>query len=149
MNDPHGLERFVEAQESVYPRVRAELETGRKRTHWMWFVFPQLRGLGESPTSRRFAIGSLAEARAYLEHPLLGPRLLECTRLVNAVEGRTLSEIFGFPDDLKFRSCMTLFAAAGGPDQALFDAALRKYCKGVPDDRTLGLLAASSRLAKG
>ncbi|HEY2590917.1 MAG TPA: DUF1810 domain-containing protein [Steroidobacteraceae bacterium] len=140
MNDLHGLERFVEAQEPVYTHVRAELEAGRKRTHWMWFVFPQLRGLGASPTSRRFAIASLAEAHAYLEHPLLGPRLLECTRLVNAVEGRTLTEIFGSPDDLKFRSCMTLFAAAGGSERALFDAALRKYCGGVSDERTLALL---------
>ena len=143
MNDPRGLERFVAAQEPVYTRVRAELEAGRKRTHWMWFIFPQLRGLGESPTSRRFAIASLAEARAYLAHPVLGPRLLECTRLVNAVEGRTLSEVFGFPDDLKFRSCMTLFAAAGGPQRALFDAALRKYCGGVSDERTLALLTSS------
>lgn len=117
MNDPHGLGRFVEAQEPVYTHVRTELEAGCKRTHWMWFVFPQLRGLGASPTSRRFAIASLAEARAYLEHPLLGPRLLECTRLVNAVEGRTLTEIFGSPDDLKFRSCVTLFAAAGGSER--------------------------------
>jgi len=143
MNDLHDLGRFVEAQEPVYAHVRTELEAGRKRTHWMWFVFPQLRGLGESPTSRRFAIASLAEARAYLEHPLLGPRLLECTRLVNAVESRSLTEIFGFPDELKFRSCMTLFAAAGGPDQALFDAALRKYCGGMPDERTLALLTPS------
>ncbi len=143
MNDPYGLERFVEAQEPVYTHVRAELEAGRKRTHWMWFVFPQLRGLGESPVSRRFAIDSLAEARAYLQHPALGPRLLECTRLVNAVEGRTLAEIFGFPDDLKFRSCMTLFAAVGGPERALFDAALRKYCGGMADERTLALLTSS------
>ncbi|HYK24681.1 MAG TPA: DUF1810 domain-containing protein [Steroidobacteraceae bacterium] len=143
MNDPHGLERFVEAQEPVYTHVRAELEAGRKRTHWMWFVFPQLRGLGESPTARRFAIASLDEARAYLAHPVLGPRLLECTRLVNGVEGRNLGEIFGYPDDLKFRSCMTLFAAAGGPDRTLFDAALRKYCGGVSDERTLALLTAS------
>jgi uncharacterized protein (DUF1810 family) len=143
MHDPHRLERFVEAQEPVYTQVRAELEAGRKRTHWMWFVFPQLRGLGESPTSRRFAIASLAEARAYLEHPLLGPRLLECTRLVNGIEGRTLTEVFGFPDDLKFRSCMTLFAAASGPERGLFDAALRKYCGGVPNERTLTLLTSS------
>lgn len=136
-----GLERYVEAQEPVYPRVRAELAAGRKRTHWMWFVFPQLRGLGESATSRHFAIDSLAEARAYLDHPSLGPRLLECTRLVDAIEGRTLAEIFGSPDDLKFRSCMTLFAAAGGPERPLFDAALRKYCGGAPDERTLALLA--------
>lgn len=141
MTDPHDLEHFVEAQEPVYAHVRAELGAGRKRTHWMWFVFPQLRGLGESPTSRRFAIASLAQARAYLAHPLLGPRLLECTRLVNGVEGRTLGEIFGFPDELKFRSCMTLFAAAAGPERTLFDAALHKYCGGEHDERTLALLA--------
>ncbi len=137
-----GLERFVEAQEPVYARVLAELAAGRKRTHWMWFVFPQICGLGESATSRHFAIDSLAEARAYLDHPVLGPRLLECTRLVNAIEGRTLVEIFGSPDDLKFRSSMTLFAAAaGGSGRALFDAALQRYCGGKPDERTIALLA--------
>jgi uncharacterized protein (DUF1810 family) len=141
MTDPFDLERFVEAQEPLYAQVRAELAAGRKRTHWMWFVFPQLRGLGESPTSRRFGIGSLAEARGYLGHPLLGPRLLECTRLVNAIEGRALEEIFGFPDELKFRSCMTLFAAAGGAHAGQFDAALHKYCGGERDARTLALLA--------
>lgn len=141
MKDFRDLERFVDAQQSIYEHARAELRSGRKRTHWMWFVFPQLGGLGESPTSRRFAIASLDEARAYLGHPVLGPRLLECTRLVNAIEGRTLGEIFGFPDDLKFRSCMTLFAAAGGAERELFEAALEKYCGGEGDKRTLALLA--------
>ena len=137
-----GLERFVAAQEPVYPRVRAELSAGEKRTHWMWFIFPQLRGLGTSATARRFALDSLAEARAYLDHPTLGPRLIECTRLVSAIEQRTLAEIFGSPDDLKFRSCMTLFAAAADPPgRALFEAALGKYCGGEPDERTLALLA--------
>jgi uncharacterized protein (DUF1810 family) len=140
MKDVGDLERFVEAQEPVYAQVRAELASGRKRTHWMWFVFPQLRGLGESPTSRHFAIASLDEARAYLGHPVLGPRLLECTRLVNAIEGRSLGEIFGFPDDLKFRSCMTLFAAAASAERAEFVAALEKYCDGELDGRTLALL---------
>lgn len=141
MKDSPDLERFVQAQGPVYAQVRAELAAGRKRTHWMWFVFPQLRGLGESPTAHRFGIASLAEARAYLDHPVLGPRLIECTRLVNAVQGRTLGEIFGFPDDLKFRSCMTLFAALGGGERAQFDAALEKYCSGERDERTLALLA--------
>lgn len=141
MKDLHDLERFVEAQEPVYEHVRAELRAGRKSTHWMWFVFPQVRGLGQSPTARRFAIASLEEARAYLDHPVLGPRLLECTRLVNAIEGRTLGEIFGYPDDLKFRSSMTLFAAVEGAGRALFDAALEKYCRGERDGRTLELLA--------
>jgi len=145
MNDPYGLERFVEAQRPVYQRVRSELGAGRKRSHWMWFVFPQLRGLGESPTARRFAIGSLDEARAYLAHPVLGSRLVECTCLVNAIEGRTLGEIFGYPDEIKFHSCMTLFGDAAGAEGAPFDAALRKYCRGEPDERTLALLA--SKLA--
>lgn len=141
MNDPYGLERFVEAQRPVYERVRSELGAGRKQSHWMWFVFPQVRGLGESPTARRFAIDSLDEARAYLAHPVLGPRLVECTRLVNAVEGRTLGEIFGYPDELKFRSCMTLFGDAAGAEGSPFDAALRKYCRGERDERTRVLLS--------
>lgn len=138
-----SIERFVAAQEPVYAQARAELRAGRKRTHWMWFVFPQMRGLGESPTSRHFGIASLDEARAYLEHPVLGPRLLECTRLTLAIEGRTLGEVFGFPDELKFRSCMTLFAAAGGAEQAVFEAALAKYCGGERDERTLALLGSA------
>ncbi len=136
MNDPYSLRRFVDAQASVYEAVRAELEAGCKRSHWMWFVFPQVSGLGSSALSRRFALSGLEEARAYLGHPLLGPRLAECTRLVNEVAGRTAAEIFGAPDDLKFRSCMTLFAQASG-HQELFEAALRKYFDGVPDERTL------------
>lgn len=135
----NDLKRFVDAQERVYPEARAELATGRKRSHWMWFIFPQLRGLGHSPTSREFGIASLEEARAYLAHPLLGARLLECTQLVAAVEGRTAREIFGSPDDLKFRSCMTLFADASDHDE-MFESALRKYYGGERDPRTLELL---------
>jgi len=133
--DPHGLQRFVDAQDAVYDEVRAELRAGRKRSHWMWFVFPQLEGLGGSPTARRYAIRSLAEARAYLAHPVLGSRLRECTRLVNAVGAQRIDDIFGYPDDLKFRSCMTLFAAAG--DDEAFRQALERHFGGSPDPLTL------------
>ena len=140
-SDPHDLQRFVDAQAPVIDRVLDELRRGRKRSHWMWFVFPQIAGLGFSATSRRYAIRSLAEARAYLAHPLLGPRLLECTRLVVAVEHRTLLEIFGDPDDAKFRSSMTLFAKAAS-DDAPFVEAVAKYCGGCFDPRTVERLAA-------
>ena len=110
--DPYNLKRFVQAQAPVYRSVVEELRGGRKRTHWMWFVFPQLRALGRSATALHYGIASLAEARAYLAHPALGPRLRDCTGLVCAAQGRTIHEIFGSPDDMKFRSCMTLFAAA-------------------------------------
>ena len=136
---PHDLQRFVDAQRAVYERVCAELRAGDKRSHWMWFIFPQLAGLGHSPMARRYAISSLAEARAYLEHPLLGARLEECTRLVNAVEGRSILQIFGPPDDMKFRSSMTLFSRATAHD-AIFREALDKYFGGEPDRRTLELL---------
>ncbi len=140
MADPFDLERFVQAQQDVMSAVKRELGTGHKRTHWMWFVFPQLRALGRSSTARRYGIGSLAEARAYLAHPALGPRLMECTALVLAVEGRTVHEIFGSPDDLKFRSSMTLFAAAD-PAAAVFTSALAKYFDGAPDPQTTELLS--------
>ena len=143
MSDPYDLQRFVDAQQAVYDTVCDELHVGRKASHWMWFVFPQLRGLGHSPTAIHYGIGSLAEARAYLRHPLLGPRLLECTRLVLQVEGRSIHDIFGAPDDLKFRSCMTLFQHAA-PDEVLFAQALRKYFDGVADARTLQALAAAA-----
>jgi uncharacterized protein (DUF1810 family) len=136
VNDPHDLQRFVDAQDPVYQQVCAELRQGRKQTHWMWFVFPQIAGLGHSPTARRFAIASLRQAQAYLEHPVLGPRLRECTRLVNHIEGRTIEQIFGSPDDLKFRSSMTLFAHAT-PDNQVFEDALRKHCGGRPDPATV------------
>jgi uncharacterized protein (DUF1810 family) len=140
MTDPFQLQRFVEAQDSCFSQVRSELAAGKKRTHWMWFVFPQVRGLGSSPTAERFAISGLDEARAYLLHPVLGERLRDCTALVNAVEGRSSGEIFGYPDDLKFHSSVTLFAQAGDDD--VFVAALRRYFDGRPDQATINLLRA-------
>ncbi len=134
--DPFDLERFVSAQAPVYRTVVEELRSGRKRGHWMWFVFPQLRGLGGSPTAVHYGIASLEEARAYLGHDLLGPRLRECARLVNAVRGRSVSEIFGSPDDLKLRSSMTLFARATD-DNEEFLALLDKYYDGQQDQLTL------------
>src|ERR1700694_888086 len=114
MEDQYNLTRFVEAQDPLFARVCAELAAGCKESHWMWFIFPQLLGLGSSPAARRYAITSVEEARAYLAHPVLGARLRECTQLVNRIEARTIEEIFGYPDHLKFRSCMTLFACAAG-----------------------------------
>ena len=140
MSDPFNLDRFVTAQDAVLAQVRIELRAGAKRTHWMWFVFPQLRGLGRSDTARRFALASLDEARAYLTHPLLGPRLIECTNLVNAVEGRSAHQIFGDPDDLKFHSSMTLFAEVEGPSERVFHKALKKYFGGKTDQATLARL---------
>jgi len=136
--DPFGLQRFVDAQMPVYETVRAELAAGRKRSHWMWFVFPQLRGLGVSSTARHYGIDSLAEARAYLAHPVLGARLRECCALMLAVPGRSAHEILGSPDDLKFRSCLTLFSLAA-PDEPVFGQALAKYYGGEADPRTLAL----------
>jgi uncharacterized protein (DUF1810 family) len=138
VKDEFDLQRFVDAQERVYGHVTAELSAGRKRSHWMWFVFPQLKGLGFSATSQRYGISGLDEARAYLDHPILGPRLRECTGLMLQIEGRSLDEILGYPDNLKFRSSMTLFSRAG--DDHRFDAAIGKYCAGEPDARTLALL---------
>jgi uncharacterized protein (DUF1810 family) len=137
--DPYRLRRFVEAQADVIDRVRAELRAGRKQSHWMWFVFPQLLGLGQSAMAVRYAIGSLDEAAACLVHPVLGPRLRECVQLVLDVEGRDAHAIFGSPDDLKFHSSMTLFAAAA-PMAPIFHAALDKYFAGEPDARTTQLL---------
>ncbi|MFI5938479.1 DUF1810 domain-containing protein [Actinoplanes sp. NPDC051494] len=134
------LERFVTAQDGgVYDRALAELRAGSKRSHWMWFVFPQLDGLGFSATARRYAISDLAEARDYLADPVLGPRLAECARALLAVEGRTASQILGYPDDLKLCSSMTLFARAAG-DPALFQAVLDRFYDGRPDPATLDLL---------
>jgi uncharacterized protein (DUF1810 family) len=138
MTDASDLQRFVEAQAPVYPRVLAELRRGQKQSHWMWFIFPQLAGLGHSPMAQRFAIRSREEALAYLGHSVLGPRLRECTALVNAVEGRTIREILGSPDDLKFRSSMTLFGTVAS-DPA-FAAAIEKFYGGMPDRKTLDLL---------
>ena len=139
MADPSGLGRFVRAQDPVLDRVRRELADGRKRSHWMWFVFPQLRGLGRSATALRYGIGSLAEAKAYLAHPVLGPRLVECTGLINRVEGRSAHQILGSPDDLKFHSSMTLFASAD-PEAPAFREALDKYFAGALDAPTVELL---------
>ncbi|WP_437924128.1 DUF1810 domain-containing protein [Sorangium sp. So ce291] len=139
MPDPYDLQRFVDAQAPVYDRVLAELRRGHKTSHWMWFIFPQLRGLGHSAMARRYGIASKAEAEAYLQHPTLGPRLLECARLVNRIEGCSLVDIFGSPDDMKFCSSMTLFARVA-PDDETFRAALDKYCGAEPDPRTLALL---------
>lgn len=135
---PRDLKRFVDAQNPVYERVLAELKAGRKRSHWSWFIFPQLAGLGSSSMAARYAISSLDEARAYLAHPVLGPRLVECVGLVNAVEGRSAETILGYPDDLKFRSCVTLFREASG--DPVFQAALDKFFDGAPDALTMGKL---------
>ena len=135
-SDPFGLQRFVDAQERVYPTVLGELRVGRKRSHWIWFIFPQLAGLGSSSTAGRYAISSLDEARAYLRHELLGPRLHECTQLVNAVQGRSIGEIFGSPDDLKVCSSMTLFAHATD-DNRDFVQLLERYYGGGEDPLTL------------
>jgi uncharacterized protein (DUF1810 family) len=139
VNDPHDLQRFVEAQSPVYGNVRAELAAGAKRSHWMWFVFPQLRGLGKSEMARHYGIGSREEAEAYVRHPLLGARLKECTELALRVPEKTANEIFGSPDDLKFRSSMTLFARVA-PEEMLFDRVLARFFGGVGDENTIRML---------
>jgi uncharacterized protein (DUF1810 family) len=139
MNDPHDLERFVSAQEPTYAEAADELRAGRKTSHWMWFVFPQLRDLGQSATAKRYGIASRAEAEAYLQHPVLGPRLKECVALVLAISGRNAHAIFGSPDDLKFRSSMTLFSGVA-PEEPIFKEAIEKYYGGKPDPRTIALL---------
>ena len=138
-NGTYDLQRFVHAQEHVYPRVLSELRAGRKSSHWMWFIFPQIAGLGASAMSQRYAIGSRLEAEAYLDHPVLGPRLRECTQLVMAVDGRTITGILGSPDDMKFKSSMTLFAKVAS-DNADFVAALKKYHDGEFDGATMARL---------
>jgi uncharacterized protein (DUF1810 family) len=141
MSDPFDLDRFVSAQTMAYDQALGELREGRKRSHWMWFVFPQLRGLGLSPTAQSFGISGLEEARAYLAHPLLGPRLRACVEAVLAVEERSLHAIFGYPDDLKFGSSMSLFSAASVDESPTpFDQAITRLCAGQPDARTLTLL---------
>jgi uncharacterized protein (DUF1810 family) len=137
--DPYDLQRFVDAQNPVFEQVCAELRQGRKRSHWMWFIFPQLRGFGHSPMAEQFGISSRHEADAYLKHPVLGPRLRECTQRVNLVEGRSVEAIFGYPDHLKFRSSMTLFAGATSENQVFKDA-LQKYFAGEPDRLTVAQL---------
>jgi uncharacterized protein (DUF1810 family) len=143
MTDPFDLQRFIDAQAPVYRRFLAELRQGQKQSHWMWFIFPQLAGLGHSPMARRFAIASREEALAYLGHGVLGPRLRECTALVNAVQGRTITEILGSPDDLKFCSSMTLFSVVSHDPE--FAEAIAKFYGGTTDQRTLDLLASSRR----
>lgn len=136
MAESFDLQRFVDAQDPVYEQVRRELQDGDKRSHWMWFVFPQIEGLGFSAMAARYAIRSLEEARAYLAHAVLGARLRECTRLVVAVESRSIRQIFGQPDDIKFRSSMTLFARAA-PEERIFVEALQKYFGGELDSKTI------------
>ncbi|MCV9937717.1 DUF1810 domain-containing protein [Boseaceae bacterium BT-24-1] len=141
MADPFDLERFIAAQEDVIAGALAELHAGQKRSHWMWFVFPQLRGLGSSPTSHRFGIADMVEAKAYNAHPLLGRRIFACTSVVLSLERRTLHQIFGSPDDMKFVSSMTLFALASDNAQNAFQAALDRYNGGQMDPRTVDLLS--------
>jgi uncharacterized protein (DUF1810 family) len=145
MTDPFDLERFLKAQDPVFRAILGELTQGRKQTHWMWFVFPQIAGLGFSAMSQRYAIGSRAEAEAYFAHSVLGPRLMECTRLVLAVQGRTINAILGAPDDAKFRSSMTLFGAVS--DEPVFVEALARYFAGERDGTTLEILATLDRKA--
>lgn len=133
------LERFIEAQKAIYTQAHSELVSGQKRTHWMWFIFPQIHGLGSSPMAQRYAIGSLREAESYLMHPLLGSRLRDCTAVVTGLQGRTLRQIFGSPDDLKFHSSISLFAEAA-PQDPIFRAALDRYFDGVSDQATLARL---------
>ena len=138
MPDPFDLQRFVDAQDGVYRRVVAELSAGRKQSHWMWFIFPQIAGLGFSAMAQRYAMSSTEEAGAYLAHGILGPRLVECTGLVLGVKDKTICAILGSPDDLKFRSSMTLFSAVS--DDPIFDAAIAKYYAGAKDQATLDIL---------
>jgi uncharacterized protein (DUF1810 family) len=141
-SDPFNLERFVRAQAADYDRALSELRDGKKRSHWMWYIFPQMEGLGHSPMSRRYSIGSAAEARAYLDHPVLGPRLRECAAAVHGIVGRSVLEIFGSPDDLKLRSCATLFARVS--DDGVFEQVLQKYFSGQHDKETLRRLRATT-----
>ena len=138
-NDPYDLQRFIDAQSGWIEQASRELQEGRKQSHWMWFIFPQLKGLGHSAMSHRYGISSRREAEAYLAHPLLGTRLRQCTALVIALEGRSVEEIFGAPDDVKFRSSMTLFASVDS-ESSLFSNALKKYFAGKPDQVTIDRL---------
>ena len=136
--DPHDLERFIKAQERDYSQALSELRNGQKRTHWMWYIFPQFNGLGSSSTAKHYAIKSIAEAEAYLNHPILGNRLMEATQAVLDIEGRSAAEIFGFPDDLKLKSSATLFAQLS-PTDSVFERLLEKYFAGERDERTIHL----------
>jgi len=140
VTDPHDLQRFVEAQDPVIEQVTEELRAGRKRTHWMWFVFPQVAGLGSSRMAQRYAISSREQAEAYLAHSILGPRLRDCTAIVNGLEGRSATDIFGHPDDSKFRSSMTLFDAVAD-DPFPFETALERYYDAEPDPKTVRFLS--------
>lgn len=142
--DPYDLNRFVQAHEDNYERALSEIKSGRKRSHWMWYIFPQFDGLGFSATSQRYSIKSVAEAKAYLSHPILGPRLTECVEAVLSVEGRSAYEIFSSPDDMKLKSCATLFASVS-PKNSIFEQLLEKFFQGERDSKTLGLLNVSSK----
>ncbi|MBD1867842.1 DUF1810 domain-containing protein [Cyanobacteria bacterium FACHB-471] len=139
MNDVYDLNRFLQAQQANYEQALSEIKSGRKRSHWMWYVFPQFDGLGSSSTSKRYSIKSVAEAKAYLSHPILGSRLIECAEAVLSVEGRTAYEIFGSPDDMKLKSCATLFAYVS-PEKSVFDQLLDRFFQGKRDEKTLRLL---------
>ena len=139
--EAYDLTRFEQAQEGVFETALDELRAGRKRTHWMWFIFPQLRGLGRSPTAQFYGLASLDEARAYLAHPVLGPRLERCVEAMAGAQASSLRAIFGSPDELKFRSCMTLFATAAGGDGGVYRRALDRWCGGRMDPQTLALVA--------
>ena len=143
--DPYGLNRFVEAQKGHYVQALAKINCGRKRTHWMWYIFPQIDGLAVSSTSKRYSIKSIEEAKAFLNHPVLGPRLIECMETVLRDEGRSAAAIFGSPDDLKLRSCATLFASVSPPN-SIFERDLDKYYQGGRDGKTLQLLGIDSRI---
>lgn len=143
LTEPFDLERFLTAQEQTHATALAELGMGRKQSHWMWFIFPQIDGLGHSPTARRYAIKSIDEARAYLDHPVLGPRLLECCQALLDVDGKSAAEIFGHPDDMKLRSSMTLFAAVSKQGNSIFNRVLEKYYGGVADGSTIELLGST------
>ena len=141
--DPYDLNRFVDAQQGVYERAMAELRAGRKQSHWMWFTFPQFEGLGSSPTSQRYAIKSLDEARAYLDHQTLGPRLIECAETVLALNSDSATDVFGYPDDLKLKSSATLFAVVSGP-ASVFERLLQKFFNGNHCELTLSLVRSFS-----
>jgi uncharacterized protein (DUF1810 family) len=138
-DDPYDLDRFVQAQKHDYHAALSEITVGHKRSHWMWYIFPQFEGLGHSSMSRRYSIKSLDEAKAYLRHPILGPRLLECCEAIVAIDGRSASEIFGSPDDMKLRSCATLFAQVS-PAGSVFERLLGKYFHGERDEQTVRLV---------
>ena len=139
MVDPHDLERFVHAQEGNYEEALSEIRSGMKQSHWMWYIFPQFEGLGTSPTSRRYSVKSVAEAKAFLAHPVLGPRLSECAEAAVRVEGLSARQLFGYPDDMKLRSCATLFASVS-PGGSVFHRVLEKYFHGESDAETLRLI---------